>query len=118
LTNDHALCQVARLQQVPVLNLNDLSRALRPVVVPGDVLELNLVREGREAHQAVGYLSDGTMLVVNQARPHIGRVVTVVVSSSLQTAAGRLIFAELKENARIKTAFQVHSTEPELSEVV
>ena len=72
LTNDQALCQVARLQQVPVLNLNDLSRALRPVVVAGDELELNLVKEGRDPHQAVGYLPDGTMIVVNHARPHVG----------------------------------------------
>ena len=117
LTNDHALCQVARLQHVPVLNLNDLSRALRPVLVPGDVAELNLVREGRDSHQAVGYLPDGTMIVVNHARPHIGRVVTVVISSSLQTAAGRLIFAELKENARVRSAFQARANAPELSEV-
>src|SRR4051794_33346807 len=70
LTNDQALGQVARLQQVPVLNLSDLAHALRPVVVPGDELELNLVKEGRDSHQAVGYLSDGTMIVVNQGRPH------------------------------------------------
>jgi uncharacterized protein YacL len=96
LTNDAALCQVARLQQVPALNLADLSRALRPSVAAGDELELNLVKEGREAHQAVGYLPDGTMIVVNHARPHLGKVATVVVSSALQTGAGRLIFAELK----------------------
>jgi uncharacterized protein YacL len=106
LTNDQALCQVARLQQVPVLNLSDLSRALRPVVVAGDEMELNLVKEGRDPHQAVGYLPDGTMIVVNQARPHIGRVVTVVISSALQTAGGRLVFAELKENARVRPALQ------------
>jgi uncharacterized protein YacL len=100
LSNDQALGQVARLQQVPVLNLGDLSRALRPVVVAGGELELNLVKEGRDPHQAVGYLPDGTMIVVNQARPYIGRTVHVVVSSALQTAGGRLIFAELKENAR------------------
>ncbi|MGH8092906.1 MAG: PIN/TRAM domain-containing protein [Chthoniobacterales bacterium] len=111
LTNDHALCQVARLQQVPVLNLNDLSQALRPVVVPGDELELNLVKEGRDPHQAVGYLPDGTMIVVNHARPHLGRVATVVVSSALQTASGRLIFAELKENSRIRSPLQAHSSE-------
>jgi uncharacterized protein YacL len=96
LTNDAALCQVARLQQVPALNLADLSRALRPSVAAGDELELNLVKEGREEHQAVGYLPDGTMIVVNHARPHLGKVMTVVVSSALQTGAGRLIFAELK----------------------
>jgi uncharacterized protein YacL len=99
LTNDNALCQVARLQQVPALNLNDLTRALRPVVVVGDEIELNLVKEGREQHQAVGYLGDGTMIVVNHGRPHLGKTRAVVVSSSLQTTAGRLIFAELKNGA-------------------
>jgi len=99
LTNDHALSQVARLQQVQVLNLADLARALRPTVVTGDEIELNLVKEGREPHQAVGYLPDGTMIVVNHARPHVGKIRTVVVSSALQTAAGRLIFAELKNGA-------------------
>lgn len=107
LTNDQALGKVARLQRVPVLNLADLAHALRPVVVAGDELELNLVKEGRDPHQAVGYLPDGTMIVVNQGRPHIGRVATVVVSSALQTGGGRLIFAELKENARVRAALQV-----------
>ena len=96
LTNDQALCQVARLQQVPALNLSDLSRALRPVVVAGDELDLHLIKEGREEHQAVGYLADGTMIVVNHARPQMGHSAKIVVSSALQTAAGRLIFAELK----------------------
>jgi uncharacterized protein YacL len=106
LTNDGALCQVARLQQVPALNLADLARALRPVVVAGDELELNLVKEGRDAHQAVGYLPDGTMIVVNHARARLGSTATVVVSSALQTGAGRLIFAELKNgaDARAETA--------------
>jgi uncharacterized protein YacL len=105
LTNDQALCQVARLQQVPALNLADLARALRPNAAAGDELELNLVKEGREAHQAVGYLPDGTMIVVNHARPFLGKVATVVVSSALQTGAGRLIFAEIKEpgSARLPT---------------
>jgi uncharacterized protein YacL len=96
LTNDTALGQVARLQQVQTLNLADLARALRPMVAAGDQLELNLVKEGRESHQAVGYLPDGTMIVVNHARPLLGKVATVVVSSALQTGAGRLVFAELK----------------------
>ncbi|MFN2621828.1 MAG: PIN/TRAM domain-containing protein [Chthoniobacterales bacterium] len=99
LTNDQALCQVARLQQVPALNLADLARALRPAAAAGDELELNLVKEGRESHQAVGYLPDGTMIVVNHARAHLGKVATIVVSSALQTGAGRLIFAELKDSA-------------------
>jgi uncharacterized protein YacL len=99
LTNDQALCQVARLQQVPALNLADLARALRPSAAAGDELELNLVKEGRESHQAVGYLPDGTMIVVNHARAYLGKVATVVVSSALQTGAGRLIFAEVKQGA-------------------
>jgi len=68
LTNDNSLCQVARLQQVGTLNLNDLTRALRPIVLAGDEMELHLVKEGRDPHQAVGYLPDGTM-IVNQPRP-------------------------------------------------
>jgi uncharacterized protein YacL len=101
LTNDQALCQVARLQQVPALNLSDLTRALRPSAAAGDELELNLVKEGRESHQAVGYLPDGTMIVVNHARAHLGKVATVVVSSALQTGAGRLIFAEVKQSTSL-----------------
>jgi uncharacterized protein YacL len=99
LTNDHALSQVARLQQVPVLNLADLTRVLRPVVVAGEELELNLIKEGREPHQAVGYLPDGTMIVVNHAREFLGKTVRIAVASALQTGAGRLIFAELKGQA-------------------
>ena len=99
LTNDHALSQVARLQKLAVLNLADLARALRPSVVAGDEIDLHLVKEGREPHQAVGYLPDGTMIVVNHARAHVGKIRTVVVASALQTAAGRLIFAELKNGA-------------------
>jgi len=104
LTNDNALSNVARLQQIPTLNLNDLARALRPLVVVGEEIELSLVKEGREQHQAVGYLADGTMIVVNHARPQLGRTVNVIVSSSLQTTAGRLTFAELKESSNVLPA--------------
>jgi len=96
LTSDSGLCAIARLQNVRVLNLHDLSRALRPVVEPGQALELTLMREGRDAHQAVGYMADGTMIVVNHARSFLGKSVHVIVTSSLLTAAGRLFFAELK----------------------
>ena len=109
LTNDVALAQVARLQQVPVLNLADLARALRPSVAAGDELELQLVKEGRDAHQAVGYLPDGTMIVVNHGRPHLGSTATVVVSSALQTAAGRLIFADLKGSGERSVAARAAS---------
>lgn len=99
LTNDSALSQVARLQQVPVLNLHDLTRLLRPSVIAGEELELALVKEGRDPHQAVGYLSDGTMIVVNQARALIGTTALVTVSSVLQTGVGRIVFAEVKTPA-------------------
>jgi uncharacterized protein YacL len=96
LTNDSSLCAIARLQNVPVLNLNDLARALKPQLAAGDEIELSLVKEGRDAHQAVGYLADGTMIVVNHARGQIGQTVPVVVASALQTSAGRLFFADLR----------------------
>lgn len=97
LTNDANLCSISRLQGVHALNLHELSRALRPAVEPGRILDLTLVKEGRDGHQAVGYLTDGTMIVVNHARSQIGQMVQVVVTSSLQTSAGRLFFAELKQ---------------------
>jgi|ERR1700736_1380016 len=109
LTNDNALCQVARLQQVAALNLNDLARALRPALVVGDEIDLSLIKEGRESHQAVGYLPDGTMIVVNQARVFLGKTTRVIVSSALQTAAGRLIFAELKDTLSIRPVLARHS---------
>jgi uncharacterized protein YacL len=96
LTNDAHLCSIARLEGVTALNLNDLSKALRPVLFPGQAVQIALSKEGREPHQAVGYLADGTMIVVNQGRPSLGRTVPVIIGSALQTSAGRLFFAELK----------------------
>ena len=96
LTNDANLGRVAQLQGVPVLNLNQLAQAMRPMLNAGDDIELVLVKEGKDDHQAVGYLPDGTMIVVNHGREKIGLTVLAVVSSALQTSAGRLIFAELK----------------------
>ena len=99
LSNDGNLCSIARLQGITALNLNELNKALRPALTVGDEVELSLTREGRDAHQAVGYLGDGTMIVVNHARPFLGKVTTVTVSSVLQTSSGRLFFAELKAAA-------------------
>ena len=96
LTNDTSLGAIARLQNVSVLNLNDLAHALKPQLAAGDEVELPLIKEGRDPHQAVGYLPDGTMIVVNHARSQIGRTVPVVVASALQTSAGRLFFADLR----------------------
>jgi uncharacterized protein YacL len=105
LTNDSNLGKVAELQGISVLNLNTLARAMRPTITPGDEIELTLVKEGKDTHQAVGYLPDGTMIVVNQAIEHLGSTVAVIVGGALQTSAGRLIFAELadsKEGSRMK----------------
>jgi len=96
LTNDGNLGKVARLKGLNVLNLNELALALRPIVSPGDELDLELVKEGKDDHQAVGYLPDGTMIVVNHGKRHIGTLQHVVVAGAVQTSAGRLIFAELR----------------------
>ncbi|CAN5831337.1 PIN/TRAM domain-containing protein [soil metagenome] len=98
LTNDINLGKIAKLRNVTVLNFHDLTRAMQPEVCTGDEFELSLVKPGRDKHQAVGYLPDGAMIVVNHAAAFIGETVSIVVSSTLQTSAGRLIFAELKQN--------------------
>lgn len=103
LTNDANLGRVAQLQGLAVLNLNHLAQAMRVIINAGDELELVLVKEGKDDHQAVGYLPDGTMIVVNHARSRIGQTAIVSVSSALQTSAGRLIFAELKSGAKSAT---------------
>jgi uncharacterized protein YacL len=95
LTNDYNLCRIAELQRVRVLNFHELAKALRPVVLPGEKLTVKLVKEGREREQALAYLDDGTMIVVNRARRLLGQTVDVVVASVLQTSAGRMAFAEI-----------------------
>ena len=92
LTTDYNLNKVAELQGVVVLNVNELSQALRPVVLAGELLEVKPLKEGKEPHQAVAYLDDGTMVVVENGRHLIGQTVQGVVTSVLQTAAGRMIF--------------------------
>lgn len=98
ITNDFNLNKVAQLQGVSVLNINELSNVLKPVVLPGEILNLFIVKEGKEYNQGVAYLDDGTMVVVENARKLIGRNVEVVVTSVLQTTAGRMIFAKPKED--------------------
>ena len=92
-TTDFNLQKVATLQSVKVLNVNELAAALRPVVLPGEEMVVKLLREGKESHQAVGYLEDGTMIVVEEGRRYIGSTIGVTVTKVLQTAAGRMIFA-------------------------
>lgn len=95
-TNDFNLIQVAEIQEIPVLNINDVVKALRPVIIPGEVLKLQVIREGRENNQGVGYLDDGTMIVVEGGRHLIGQDIVTEVTSVLQTASGRMIFAKPK----------------------
>jgi uncharacterized protein YacL len=95
-TNDYNLNRVAHVEGVSVLNINELANALKPVLLPGDELRVNVIREGRETHQGVGYLDDGTMIVIENGRRLIGETIDVAVTSALQTNAGRMIFARPK----------------------
>ena len=107
ITNDLNLNKVAELQGVRVLNINELCNALRPVVLPGEAIRVFILKEGKEAGQGVAYLDDGTMIVVDNAKRHIGRNVDVIVTSVLQTTAGRMIFTRLKEDMEVKEEVQV-----------
>ncbi len=95
-TNDYNLGKIAELQSVPHVNIHDVSKALKTVLLPGEVLHLRIVREGKDKGQGVGYLNDGTMVVVNQGQSQIGQQVDVQVQSLLQTGAGIIVFADLK----------------------
>jgi len=94
-TNDYNLNKVAQLRGVTVININDLANALKPVVLPGETLRIKVIKPGEELGQGVGYLEDGTMVVAEQGRDHIGREVVITVTSVLQTSAGRMIFGRL-----------------------
>ena len=95
LTNDFNLNKVAELEKVKVLNINELARALRPVILPGELMSIKVIKEGKEAGQGVAYLEDGTMVVIDNGRSFVGRTAEVVVTRVLQTAAGRMIFTRL-----------------------
>jgi len=99
ITNDSNLNKVAALQGIEVLNINALANSLKPVVLPGEEINTKIVKEGKEMGQGVAYLDDGTMIVVDNGRRQIGKSIDVVVTSVLQTPAGRMIFARLKEEA-------------------
>lgn len=98
-TNDYNLNKVAELQGVKVLNINDLANALKPVVMPGELMQVRLLKEGKEPDQAVAYLDDGTMVVVDNGRRLLGQSLNVTITSVLQTQAGRMIFAKAEEYA-------------------
>ncbi|MEI4832422.1 PIN/TRAM domain-containing protein [Bacillus sp. FJAT-53711] len=95
-TNDFNLNKVSELQGVTVLNINDLANAIKPVVLPGEELSVYVVKDGKEQNQGVAYLDDGTMIVVEDGREHVGSQLDVLVTSVLQTSAGRMIFAKRK----------------------
>lgn len=95
-TNDFNLNKVSEFQNVSVLNINDLANAVKPVVLPGEELSVQVIKDGKEHHQGVAYLDDGTMIVVEEGREYIGKRIDVMVTSVLQTSAGRMIFAKPK----------------------
>jgi uncharacterized protein YacL len=99
-TNDFNLNKVAHLHHVEVLNINDLANALKPVVLPGEHMHVLILKEGKEYNQGVGYLDDGTMVVVDHARKLIGKSVDISVTSVLQTASGKMIFGKVDENGK------------------
>jgi uncharacterized protein YacL len=95
-TNDYNLARVAELQKVSCFNLHELAKSLRVILLPGEILSLRVVREGRDKGQGVGYLPDGTMVVINNAQPLVGQQVDAQVQSTLQTGAGVIVFADLQ----------------------
>ncbi|MCX8111006.1 MAG: TRAM domain-containing protein, partial [Syntrophorhabdaceae bacterium] len=99
ITNDYNLNKVAELQGIEVLNMNQLATALKPTILPGEVMNIKILKEGKEYGQGIGYLDDGTMVVVDETKKMLGKSVDVVVTSVLQTTSGRMIFAKLKELA-------------------
>ena len=102
-TNDYNLNKVARLQGVGVINLNDLANALKPTFLPGENIEVRIVKAGEEPGQGIGYLDDGTMIVVEGAREHINKTLKVAVTSVLQTSAGRMIFGRCEGPVHVAT---------------
>lgn len=95
-TNDYNLNKVAILQKIPVLNINELANAVKPVFLPGEEMEVAIVKEGKEHSQGLGYLDDGTMIVVENGKKYLGETITAIVTSILQTSAGKMIFAKPK----------------------
>ena len=95
-TNDYNLAKIAELQKISCVNLHEVSKCLKVTLLPGEILQLKLVREGKDKGQGIGYLPDGTMVVVNNGQPHIGQQIEVQVQTLLQTGAGVIVFAETK----------------------
>jgi len=97
LTTDFNLNKVAKIEGVRVLNINELSQAIRPVIIPGEEMEIKIIQSGKEKHQGVGYLPDGTMIVVEEGDKLVGKTVKIEIKRVLQTAAGKMFFATIKK---------------------
>src|SRR5271169_4374853 len=111
-TNDFNLNKVAQLQGVEVLNINELANSLKPIVLPGEIMKVFILKEGKEYNQGVAYLDDGTMVVVDNARKMIGKTIDVSVTSVLQTTAGKMIFGKWDERAYSRTIVAVPPVVP------
>jgi uncharacterized protein YacL len=117
ITNDFNLNKVAQLQGVDVLNINELANSLKPIVLPGEVMRVFILKEGKEYNQGVAYLDDGTMVVVDNARKMIGKTIDISVTSVLQTTAGKMIFGKWDERSVPKNDSRpVHAVSPPLGD--
>lgn len=105
LTNDSNLHKIAELQGVEVLNMNKLATAMKPVVLPGEIMTIQVLKEGKEHGQGVGYLEDGTMVVIDNAREYLGKTIDVAITSVLQTTGGRMIFSKVRDDLK-KAVYQ------------
>jgi uncharacterized protein YacL len=118
ITNDFNLNKVAQLQGVEVLNINELANSLKPIVLPGEIMKVFILKEGKEYNQGVAYLDDGTMVVVDNARKMIGKTIDVSVTSVLQTTAGKMIFGKWDERAFARTSTPVQPVVPPIPTAV
>ena len=96
-TNDFNLTKVANLQGIKVLNVNQLANSLRPVILPGEHMNIKVIKEGKDEDQGVGYLDDGTMVVIDNGKKHINKVVNLIITSVIQTPTGRMIFSKVAD---------------------
>ncbi len=112
-TNDFNLNKVAQLQGVEVLNINELANALKPIVLPGEIMRVFILKEGKEYNQGVAYLDDGTMVVVDNAKKMIGKTIDIAVTSVLQTTAGKMIFGKYDERAQHRAVQTASGSAPE-----
>src|SRR5438876_4775244 len=102
MTNDFNLNKVAQLQALPVLNVNELANALKPIVLPGEIMRVFILKEGKEYNQGVAYLDDGTMVVVDNVKKMISKTIDIAVTSVLQTTAGKMIFGKYDDRVRVE----------------